>query len=158
MRMTLSSCLAFATLAACSPPASTGAGAPEEGSQSAAVTAPSAAPGQLRQGRWNKTITAMGTQTTEVECITTSDINQLASDPNSDCTSANGFQRTAEGLVFEADCTGEDGGGHIRTVMTGDLQNSYVADTTMTSSAGGPAARMQIHIEGRYEGACHGDE
>lgn len=157
MRMTLISSFALAALAACSPPANTSAGASGD-TQTAAATAPSAAPGQLRLGRWSKTITAMGTQTTEVECITSADLNQLASEPNSNCTSANGFQRTNEGLVYEADCTGEDGGGHLRTVMTGDLQNTYVADMTMSSPAGGQMAQMQIRIEGRYEGACRGDE
>ena len=72
------------------------------------------------------------------------------------CTSANGFQRTADGLVYEADCTGEDGGGHMRTVLNGDLQNNYVVDMTLTGA--GMSGGMQIHIEGTYEGACRGDE
>ena len=101
-------------------------------------------------------MTVMGQQTTEVECVTTADLNQLASEPNSNCVSANGFQRTLEGMVYEAQCTGEDGGGHIRTVMSGDMQNHYVVDSTMTAT-GRPGA-IQIHIEGTYEGACHGDE
>jgi hypothetical protein len=139
-------------LAACSPPASdTG------GEQSASTAAPPPAAGsQLRLGRWSKVITVMGQQTTEVECVTTADLNQLASEPNSNCTSANGFQSTAEGLVYEAECTGEDGGGHIRTVMTGDMQNQYAVDMTMTGAGMGEG--MQIHIEGTYDGACRGDE
>ena len=101
-------------------------------------------------------MTVMGRQTTEVECVTTPDLNELASEPNSRCTSANGFQRTAEGMVYEADCTGEDGGGHIRTVMNGDMQSHYVVD--MTTSGAGMPNPIQIHIEGTYEGACRGDE
>lgn len=142
------------TLLACSPPASnTDSGAGE------AAPSPSAAAqsgGELRLGRWSKTITVMGQTSTEVECVTTADLDQLATEPNSHCTSANGFQRTAEGLVYEAECTGEDGGGHIRTVMNGDMQNHYVADMTMTGA--GMAGGMQVHIEGTYEGACRGDE
>jgi hypothetical protein len=80
----------------------------------------------------------------------------MASEGNSQCTSPSGFQRTSEGLIYEADCTGEDGGGHIRTVLNGDLQNHYVVDMT-TSGPSMPNA-MQIHIEGTYEGACRGDE
>jgi hypothetical protein len=98
----------------------------------------------------------MGQQSVEVECVTTADLNQLAAEPNSHCTSANGFQRTAEGLVYEAECTGEDGGGHIRTVMNGDMQNHYTADMTMTGAGMGEG--MQMRIEGTYEGACRGDE
>lgn len=90
----------------------------------------------------------------EVECVTTPDLDQLASEPNSNCTSASGFQRTAEGLVYEAECTGEDGGGRLRTVMTGDLQNNYTA--VMTMSGGG--VNMEVRIDGTYEGACRGDE
>jgi hypothetical protein len=110
----------------------------------------------MRLGRWNKVITVMGQQTTEVECVTTADLNQMAAEPNSHCTSERGFQRTSEGLVYEAECTGEDGGGHIRTVMNGDMQSHYVADMTMTGA--GISGAMNIHVEGAYEGACRGDE
>lgn len=98
----------------------------------------------------------MGRTTTEVECVTTADLEQFATQPNSQCTSADGFQRTAEGLVYEAACTGEDGGGNIRTVMNGDMQSHYVADVTMAGA--GMADGMQIRVEGAYEGACRGDE
>ncbi|MCC6786661.1 MAG: DUF3617 family protein [Hyphomonadaceae bacterium] len=153
MRALLLSFIAV-TLAACSPPASTTAEGPgQETSASAAASSPGS---QMRLGRWRKVMTVMGDQTTEVDCITTTDLNQMASEPNSQCTSANGFQRTAEGLVYEADCTGEDGGGHIRTVLNGDLRNNYVADVAMTGA--GMSGGMQIHIEGTYEGACRGDE
>jgi hypothetical protein len=154
MRAILLSSVALA-LAACSPPASNTGDESGEATQSApsAVSAPGA---QLRLGRWSKTITVMGEQTTEVECVTSADLNQMATEPNSHCTSSNGFQRTAEGLVYEAVCTGEDGGGNIRTVMNGDMQNHYVADMTMTGA--GMSGGMQIHIEGTYEGACRGDE
>jgi hypothetical protein len=98
----------------------------------------------------------MGQQTTEVECVTSADLNQMATEPGSHCTSAHGFQRTAEGLVYEAECTGDDGGGHIRTVMNGDMQNRYVADMTMTGA--GMDGGMHVRVEGAYEGACRGDE
>lgn len=101
-------------------------------------------------------MTVMGQQTTDVECVTNADLNQLAREPNSQCTSANGFQRTPEGMVYEAQCTGADGGGHIRTVVNGDMQSHYVVDMTMTGAS--MPRSMQIHIEGTYEGACHGDE
>jgi hypothetical protein len=152
MRAVLLSSVALA-LVACSPPAS------NTGEDSGSATAPTAAsaPGeQLRLGRWRKTITVMGQQSVEVECVTTADLNQLAAEPNSHCTSANGFQRTAEGLVYEAECAGEDGGGHIRTVMNGDMQDHYTADMTMTGAGMGEG--MQMRIEGTYEGACRGDE
>ncbi len=110
----------------------------------------------MRLGRWSTVITVMGQQTSEVECVTTTDLNQMASEPNSNCTSAQGFQRTAEGLVYEAECTGDDGGGHIRTVLNGDLQNHYAVDMTMTGAGLGEG--MQVHIDGTYEGACRGDE
>ncbi len=156
MRAILLSSVAL-VFAACSPPASNTSGGSGESIQSPSAAAPSSAPGsQLRLGRWSKTITVMGRQSTEVECVTTADLNQMASDPNSHCTSANGFQRTAEGLVYEAECTGEDGGGHIRTVMNGDMQNHYVADMAM--SGAGMDGAMQVHVEGTYEGACRGDE
>jgi hypothetical protein len=80
----------------------------------------------------------------------------MAAGPNAHCTSAHGFQRTAEGLVYEAQCTGEDGGGSMRTVMNGDMQNHYIADMTMTGAGMGEG--MQVRIEGTYEGACRGDE
>ena len=142
-------------LAACSPPASkTG---DESGSATQSASAAASAPGdQVRLGRWRKTITVMGEQSVEVECVTTADLNQLAAQPNSHCTSANGFQRTAEGLVYEAECTGEDGGGHIRTVMNGDMQDHYTADMTLTGAGMGQG--MQVRIEGTYEGVCRGDE
>lgn len=152
--------LVFCTLAllaaACSPPASNTAasGGTESGAQPQTTAAATPGPGGLRPGRWNKTITVMGQQTHEVECVTDSDINRMAREPNSNCTSPNGFQRTAEGLVYEATCTGEDGGGSLRTVLTGDMQNNYTA--VMTTSGGG--VNMQIRIDGAYEGACHGDE
>jgi hypothetical protein len=149
----LSSVVLVLVLAACSPPASNTGDESGSATQSAAASAPGE---QLRLGRWNKTITVMGHQTVEVECVTTADLNQLAAEPNSHCTSAIGFQRTAEGLVYEAECTGEDGGGHIRTVMNGDMQNHYTADMTMTGAGMGEG--MQIHIEGTYEGVCRGDE
>lgn len=156
MRAILLSSIALA-LAACSPPASNTGDESGAATQSASTATSSSASGsQLRLGRWNKTITVMGQQSTEVECVTTADLNQMASEPNSNCTSANGFQRTTEGLVYEAECTGEDGGGHIRTVMNGDMQNHYVADMAM--SGAGMSGTMQIHIEGTYEGACRGDE
>lgn len=148
-------CTLVLLAAACSPPATntadnaaTGSGAQ---SQTAAATAPGA---QMRLGRWNKTITVMGQQSHEVECITQSDLNSLAHEPGSTCTSANGFQSTPEGLVYEATCTGDDGGGTVRTVLTGDLQNNYTVHMTM---AGG-GVNMQLQIDGVYEGACHGDE
>ena len=154
MRNTILCTFVLLAAAACSPPASTttsdGSAAP---AQSAAATAPPGG-GQIRLGRWNKTITVMGQQTHEVECVTTADLNTLQNEPGSSCTSANGFQRTPEGLVSEADCTGEDGGGHIRTVLTGDLQNNY--SVHMTTSGGG--VNMEIQIDGVYEGACRGDE
>jgi hypothetical protein len=154
---TLSLFSVFIAVAACSPPAPQTAGQSDGTSGSPSATGSAAEPAsQLRLGRWNKTITVMGRQSTEVECVTTADLNQMATESNSHCSSANGFQRTAEGLVYEADCTGQDGGGHIRTVMNGDMQNHYVVDTTATGA--GMAGGMQIHIEGAYEGACRGDE
>ncbi len=154
MRAVLLSSVVLA-LVACSPPASDTGEESGSATQSASTAAP--APGeQLRLGRWRKTITVMGQQSVELECVTTSDLNQLAAEPNSHCTSANGFQRTAEGLVYEAQCTGEDGGGSIRTVMNGDMQNRYTADMTMTGAGMGEG--MQMRIEGTYEGACRGDE
>jgi hypothetical protein len=153
MRIILLASVAVA-LVACSPPAPSTQG---ESGGTPAASAPSNVMAQMRPGRWAKSITVMGQTTTEVECVTAGDLNAMANEPNnSHCTSANGFQRTAEGLVWEAQCTGEDGGGSIRTVMNGDMQNSYVADTTMTGAGG--MGSMQIHIEGRYEGACRGDE
>jgi hypothetical protein len=138
-------------------PAGTSDTGEESGSATQSASTATSAPGeQLRLGRWRKTITVMGQQSVEVECVTTSDLNQLAAEPNSHCTSANGFQRTAEGLVYEAQCTGEDGGGSIRTVMNGDMQNRYTADMTMTGAGMGEG--MQMRIEGTYEGACRGDE
>lgn len=158
MRLIQASLLAIA-LAACSPPASNTSGGAGQTAQAPSASAPMSAPGaQIRLGRWSKVMTVMGRQTTEVECVTTADLNQLAHEPNSSCTSPNGFQRTAEGMVYEADCTGEGGGGHIRTVMTGDLQNHYSVDSTMTGAGEASAMQMRIHIDGTYEGACHGDE
>src|SRR5512134_3521454 len=125
MRAVLVSSVVLA-VAACSPPASNTDEQSGATTQSAPAAA-SAAGEQLRLGRWRKTITVMGQQTVEVDCVTTADLNQLATEPNSHCTSVNGFQRTAEGLVYEAECSGEDGGGRIRTVMNGDLQNRYTA-------------------------------
>ena len=101
-------------------------------------------------------MTVMGRQTTEVECVRTADLNQMASEPNSNCSSTQGFQRTPEGLVYEAECRGADGGGHIRTVLNGDMQNHYVADMAM--SGAGMSGTMRIHVEGTYEGECRGDE
>jgi hypothetical protein len=154
MRAYLFLSLAF-LLAACSPPATT---ADQSGSatQSAPNATPSAAVPQMRLGRWNKVITVMGQQSSQVECVTNADLNQMAAEPNAHCTSASGFQRTAEGLVYEAQCTGEDGGGSMRTVMNGDMQNHYIADMTMTGAGMGEG--MQVRIEGTYEGACRGDE
>ncbi|MBL8551605.1 MAG: DUF3617 family protein [Hyphomonadaceae bacterium] len=144
-------------LAACSPPASsTGDSSSTNAAQAPAGAQSAALAPQMRLGRWNKVITAMGQQTREAECVTNTDLNQMATEPNSHCVSANGFQRTAEGLVYEAECTGEDGGGHIRTVMSGDMQNRYVADMTMTGA--GMSGGMQIRVEGTYEGPCRGDE
>lgn len=139
-------------IAACSPPANQAA----SGEAAPSASAPAASPQQLRLGRWRQTITVMGRQTTEAQCVTAGDLEQLGSDPNSNCTSTAGFQPTAEGLVYEAECTGEGGGGHIRTVMNGDLQNNYVVDMTM-SGTGMPGA-IQVHVEATYEGACRGDE
>lgn len=156
MRIALVSSFALA-LVACSPPAANQSGDSTPATQSASVT-PSTAAGApaVRLGRWSKVINVMGRTMTEVECVTTEDLNQMAADPNSHCTSANGFQRSAEGLVYEAECTGEDGGGHLRTVLSGDMQNHYVADMTMSGT--GVPNGMQIHVEGTYEGACRGDE
>ena len=142
-------------LAACSPPASKTGEDAGPATQSASTDA-SASGDQLRLGRWRKTITVMGEQSVEVECVTTADLNQLATQPNSHCTSASGFQRTADGLVYEAECTGEDGGGHIRTVMNGDMQSHYTADMTMTGAGMGQG--IQVRVEGTYEGVCRGDE
>ena len=154
----LSSLAIALALVACSPPASN-TGNSGQTAQGPSASAPASAPGsQLRLGRWNKTMTVMGRTTTEAECVTTADLNQLAHDPSSRCTSPNGFQRTADGLVYEAECTGEGGGGHIRTVMTGDLQNHYSVDSTMSGTGEASAMQVQIHIDGTYEGACHGDE
>ncbi len=142
-------------LGACSPPSSDTGDDPGSATQSASAAA--TRPGdEIRLGRWRKTITVMGQQTVEVECVTSVDLNQLASEPNSHCTSAAGLQRTPEGLVYEAECTGDDGGGHIRTVMNGDMQTHYTADMTMTGAGMGQG--MQVRIEGAYEGACRGDE
>lgn len=142
--------VAVLALSACTPPASN-----TESGETAAAPATVAESG-MRPGRWNKTITVMGRTTTEVECITTADLEQLATQPGSECTSPNGFQRTAEGLVYEAQCTREGGGGAIRMVMNGDMQNNYVADVTMSGQ--GMPGGMQVHVEGVYEGACRGDE
>lgn len=148
---------AILALWACSPPASSPDAGSGEAAPSTSAAAPTPASGEeLRLGRWKKTITVMGRTTTEVECVTTADLEQFATQPNSQCTSADGFQRTAEGLVYEAACTGEDGGGNIRTVMNGDMQSHYVADVTMAGA--GMADGMQIRVEGAYEGACRGDE
>ncbi len=152
MRVILLSTIAV-VLAACSPPASTTQG---EDAGTPSASAPSSAVAQIRPGRWAKTITVMGQTTTDVECVTSADVNELADDGNSSCTSANGFQRTAEGWVWEAQCTGADGGGTIRSVLNGDLQNNYVVDSTMTGA--GVDGAFQIHVEGTYEGACRGDE
>jgi hypothetical protein len=157
MRALLLSSVALA-LAACSPPASNPNTTSGQTTQTPSASTPSAsgAGAQIRLGRWSKVMTVMGQRTTDVECVTNADLNQLAREPNSRCTSANGFQPTAEGMVYEAECTGEDGGGHIRTVVTGDMQNHYVVD--MTTTGAGMPTPMQIHIEGAYEGVCHGDE
>lgn len=157
MRALLLSSVALA-LAACSPPASNTSSSSGQTAQTPSASTPSSsgAGAQIRVGRWSKVITVMGQRTTEVECVTNADLNQLAREPNSHCTSANGFQSTAEGMVYEAECTGEDGGGHIRTVVTGDMQSHYVVD--MTTTAAGMPSPMRIHIEGTYDGVCHGDE
>lgn len=145
-------------LFACSPAPTTGA-SEEASSASADSSGPVGSPAeQLRPGRWVKTMTAMGSTMTEAECVTTADLDQLAHDPSSNCVSPNGFQRTAEGLVYEAECSGEGGGGHVRTVMNGDLQNNFVVDSVMTGTGEAAGMNIQMHIEGRYDGACHGDE
>jgi hypothetical protein len=139
------------SIAACSPPASDTTTESSGETQSASTAAPPS--GGLRQGRWSQVTTVMGQQTTDVHCVTSEDLNQMGSPPNSNCTSPQGYQRTAEGYVYEATCAD---GGSLRTVMTGDLQNNYVVDMTMSVPGAGQA--MQVHIEGTYEGACHGDE
>src|SRR5690606_29704664 len=127
MRTTLALSVALA-LMACSPPATQSSDNPEAQTAPETTAVQSAALPQMRLGRWRKVITAMGQQTVEFECVTSADLTEMATrGESSHCTSAMGFQRTAEGLVYEADCTGEDGGGHLRTVMNGDMQNGYVA-------------------------------
>jgi hypothetical protein len=150
MRAVLLSLIAL-TIAACSPPASDTTTEGSEETQAATAAAPPS--GGLRQGRWSQVTTVMGQRTTAVHCITSDDLNQMGAPPNSDCTTTQGYQRTAEGYVYEATCAD---GGSLRSVMSGDLQNNYAVDMTM--SVPGAAQGLQVHIEGTYEGACRGDE
>jgi hypothetical protein len=158
MRSVLVSALVLA-LAACSPPAGEGGGESAAPEQTSAESGAAAMAAQIRPGRWRQTITAMGVTRTEVECVTTAELNEWANaDPSSHCTTEVGFQRTAEGWVYEADCSGEGGGGRIRTVMNGDMQNNYTSDSVITGSGMAEGMNMQMHVEGTYEGACRGDE
>ena len=124
---------------------------------------PASSQTEIRHGRWREVNLAgfpglsMTQQPTTYQCINT-DLSALVI-ANSNCTSATGFQRTAEGVVYDGVCAGRRAGGGFRLHMlvSGDMQNHFVANATMMFTDG-TGRGVQMHVEGEYEGACHGDE
>ncbi len=116
----------------------------------------------LSPGRWRQMVTMTETRRpplrqteehrTRVECVSSVvDPQRLALIPDALCVSP-GFRHTAGGLIYEANCSG----GRIRTIITGNLNTSYVADRTMIY--GDKSGTWSVHLQATHEGACRGDE
>ncbi|MEW5684004.1 MAG: DUF3617 family protein [Pseudomonadota bacterium] len=158
----LTACLS--ALAACSA---------EQGDAQAASPGPAQALARtdlpkIRPGRWlmrnvqfegDKASRELLDEEPEYVCIPAgADILRTTETDLADCAE-HALTRRGGTIVVEAQCTAQGVKSSIRAVYSGDFQSTVHADVALgLAPVGQPLERIRVRIEGRYQGACQGDE